>query len=634
MGEYGLYLPPSARKKAMNEMSSYLSIMDKAYKQEGSGAESDFGRAKTTLYDMLEKGYPLPEPMSGKEKEILESTLINSLLREQGEQKSVKTALYTLGIMRSSRAIPYVIPLVSNKTYSIEAIRCLGAMGNLEALDLLLQKLENEPEEAQQIEIIRALGSIGSKEGLNSLLEILKDEEISPVLLKSVLESLGKIANRGTVDRRIAATLSEYLNSADPSLRITAINGLSAYSDQNTVSSLVLLLRRERSENVLLTLVEKAKFIDNPSIVPSITSLLESPQSSTELQIGCLSTIGLHPEGANGINSVLGALSSDSNEIADAAFSAAKNLYSTDSTALIGGLARKAATDSDIQFQRQAARLFAELPDDSSINILLNMLGSSDPVVKRYATLALYRIRPAGNIRITAALNKMVSNETEPLDVRINAVRAIGAAGFDNPTVNAELSLITAASMRDKKYAQLRFYSIRALGEMDSLSDDSIEKIIGIAARERDPAIKKEAMQTLSKIGLSDPSKVSILADTLASLDLRENIELGLMICEVLGELHSPDFINQGIELSRFINDESSQRRLTYAFYLSGSTEGYESMIRQGANPELTEFILSLSESTNYNVLGNAVENLKRSEENENILDLLEMIESEVLYRG
>jgi len=33
MGEYGLYLPPSARKKAMDEMAGLLSQMDSAYKR-------------------------------------------------------------------------------------------------------------------------------------------------------------------------------------------------------------------------------------------------------------------------------------------------------------------------------------------------------------------------------------------------------------------------------------------------------------------------------------------------------------------------------------------------------------------------------------------------------------------------
>ncbi len=634
IGEYGLYLPPSARKKAMNEMYSYLSVMDKAYKREGSGAETEFSKAKATLYSMLEKGYPLPEPLTGKEKEILESTLINSLLREQDEPQTVNTALYTLGIMRSSRAIPYIIPLVSDENYSVEAIRSLGAVGNLEAMDLLIRKLEEDPKEQEKIELIRALGSIGSKEGITPLFDIIKDEKISPVLLKSVLESLGKIAAKGTADRRIAAALSDYLNSADPSLRITAINGLSAFNDQNTVAALVGLLKKERSETVLLTLVEKARYINNPSIVPSITSLLESPQSSTELQILCLATIGLHPEGTKGINSVLTALSSGNDDIAEAAFDAAKNLYSTDSTVLIGGLARQAAADSSIQFQRQAARLFAELPDDASINSLLTMLGSPDPVVRRYTTMALYRIRPAGNVRITAALNKIISNETEPLDVRINAVRAIGAAGFDNPTVNAEQTLITAASMRESKYAQLRFYSLRALGEMDSLSESSIGKIIVIAARERDAAIKEEAIQTLSRIGLADPSRVTMLAESLDSMELKDNIDLALQICEILGELRSQEFIKKGIELSSLLTEESSKRRLTYAFYLSGSLDGYESMIQQGKDSDLTEFILSLSESSDLVLLGKAVENLKRTEENESTLELLELIESEVLYQS
>ena len=269
IGEYGLYLPPSARKKAMDEMSSFLSAMDIAYKKEGSGAENDFKNAKKSLYDMLEKGYPLPEPLSVKEKEILETTLINSLLREQENKESVKTALYSLGIMRSGRAIPYILPLVSSDSFAVESIRSLGAIGNLEALDLLLLKLNENPEEPLKIEIIRALGSMGSKESLEPFFKILKEENISPALLKAVLESLGKIAARGTADRRIANTLAEYLNSPDPSLRIIAINGLSSFNDQNTVASLVGLLKQERSENVLLALVEKARYINNPSIVPS-----------------------------------------------------------------------------------------------------------------------------------------------------------------------------------------------------------------------------------------------------------------------------------------------------------------------------------------------------------------------------
>ena len=188
--------------------------------------------------------------------------------------------------------------------------------------------------------------------------------------------------------------------------------------------------------------------------------------------------------------------------------------------------------NKDIGFQQQASKLFAELPDTASILSLLNMLSSPDPEVKRYATLALYRIRPSGNVRITTALNKMVSNETEPLDVRINAVRALGAAGFDNPTIKVELSLITAASMRDVKYAQLRFFAIRALGQMPNLSDESIDKIINIASRERDNSIREEAIQTLSRIGISNPVKMSLISNSLDNLDLRNNTSLALLLCD------------------------------------------------------------------------------------------------------
>jgi HEAT repeat protein len=632
MGDYGLYLPPSARKIAMDEMSTYLSQMDSAYKKEGSGSEQEFTNAKTSLYGMLEKGYPIPSPLSSKEREILESTLINTLIREQKNEVAVNTALYSLGLLRSARGIPYIIPLVSNDLFSIESIRSLGAIGNLEALDILLLNLEENPEETMKIEIIRALGSMGSKEGLTPLFNILKEEEISHNVLKTVLESLGKIAEQGTLDRRISSTLSEYLNSADPSLRIIAVKGLSAFSDQATVLSLVGLFKNERSENVLLSLVDRAQYINNPSIVPSLINLLQNPQTSIELQQSCLTTIGAHPEGIKGMNGVLDALASPVSDIQNFAYDAAKALYSTNSTALIGGLARYVNTNDDIKFQQQAAKLFAELPDNNSVLTLLNMLSSTDGEVKRYATLALYRLKPVGNIRITAALNKMVSNETEPLDVRINAVRALGAAGFDNPTIKVEQSLTTAAAMRDEKYAQLRLFSIRALGQMATLTSDSVDKIISIASKERDPSIREEAIRTLSRIGIADPSKVSSISSALEKLDLNKEKETALLFCEILGEIRSEDFINTGLKLSDILTEPSSRRRLAYAFYLIGSEEGYEGMIRMGNSEEQINFITSLAESADKTLLVRVMESLKRSETDNQILNLIEIIESEVLF--
>jgi len=634
MGEYGLYLPPSARRKAMDEISAFLEQMDSAYKKEGSGAEQEFINAKSSLYGMLEKGYPLPEPLSVKEKEILESTLINTLIREQRSKNSVNTALYTLGIMRSGRGIPYIIPLVSNEDFAISSIRSLGAIGNLEAMDLLLTILSENPEEIKKVEIIRALGSMGSRESLQPLLNILKDEEISEMTLKAVLESLGKIASQGTKDRRISAALAEYLNSADPSLRITAVKGLSAFNDQATVASLLGLFKKERSENVLLSLVERAKYINNPSIIPSIIGLLQNPQTSIELQINCLDTIGAHPEGIKGINGVLTALASSETEIRNAAYTAAVQLYKTNSTALIGGLSRTSAVNKEPLFQQQTAKLYAELPDEASINSLFTMLNTPDPEVKRYATLALYRIRPAGNVRIATALNKMVSNETEPLDVRINAVRALGASGFDNRTIKVEQTLITAATMRDQKYAQLRFYAIRALGQMPSLSSENVDKIIGIASRERDPAIKEEAVQTLSRIGISDPEKMVQIVSALENMDLRDNAPLALMLCEILGEAGVTEFIPAGQKLAAFLTDFSSRRRLAYAFYLTGTEEGYDSMIRLATEESLFNFITSLAESSDRQLLSRVVERMKRSETDSDILELVAIIEAEVLFNS
>ena len=154
----------------MAEMNALLATMDEAYKQEGGSAEGEFIRARGSLYEMLEKGYPLPEPLGRKEAEILDATLINTLIRQQNEEESVKLALYTLGLRRSSRAIPYILPLGNSPTFAVESIRALGAIGSMEALDLLLTRLEEGTLGGTTVEtrteLIRALGSIGAKEAI------------------------------------------------------------------------------------------------------------------------------------------------------------------------------------------------------------------------------------------------------------------------------------------------------------------------------------------------------------------------------------------------------------------------------------------------------------------------------------
>jgi hypothetical protein len=122
------------------------------------------------------------------------------------------------------------------------------------------------------------------------------------------------------------------------------------------------------------------------------------------------------------------------------------------------------------------------------------------------------------------------------------------------------------------------------------------------------------------------------ISNSLDKLDLKNNTTLALLFCEILGESRSTEFISTGKELSAYLTDNSSLRRLTYAFYLTGSEEGYESMIRMGKTPDLVNFITSLVESSDKMILGRVLESLKRSESDVQILDLIDIIESEVLF--
>ena len=77
--------------------------------------------------------------------------------------------------------------------------------------------------------------------------------------------------------------------------------------------------------------------------------------------------------------------------------------------------------------------------------------------------------------------------------------------------------------------------------------------------------------------------------------------------------------------------DRIGKRRLAYVFYLTGAEEGYQSMIQLGENSELINFIISLSESADKAVLGRVVEGMKRTAENEQVLELLDILDAEVL---
>ena len=93
-----LYLTPAAYKEAMSRMGGIITAMSAAYKKEGQKSESDFVTNRDALFDMIEKGYPLPQDMPAEERATLSTAMISTVLKEKASNAAkTRVAIKTLG---------------------------------------------------------------------------------------------------------------------------------------------------------------------------------------------------------------------------------------------------------------------------------------------------------------------------------------------------------------------------------------------------------------------------------------------------------------------------------------------------------------------------------------------------------
>ena len=135
----------------------------------------------------------------------------------------------------------------------------------------------------------------------------------------------------------------------------------------------------------------------------------------------------------------------------------------------------------------EGTRILSRIADPDTVPTLVSLLSSPLSEVKKHASWAMYRIRPSGNPKAIEELKKLVSGETESLEVRINAVRSLGVIGALNPNptpqTNVLPAILTALKMRDEKYTMLRFYAVRALGDARIGSSEVIDALVRAATR-------------------------------------------------------------------------------------------------------------------------------------------------------
>ncbi len=623
----GLYLTPSALRQAYAKETKYINTMVQAYKKESQKLEKGFIDARDKLFTMIEQGYPLPDKLGEEDRDILVSIMINTIIKESKKNPArVKVAIKTLGRLKAESAVNYLISIIDQPELRIESIRALGQIGSPKALKLLLAKLDTATDKQSKLAIIEAIGNIGNKSSVGRLISILNPEngkKVDQDVLLTTLKALANIASlsKGQPDRNLQNIFANYTSSTDPQIRVVAVEGLSNFKNSITSNKLFSLLRKESVEEVRIAIIKAINKLDFPNTVPTLVAILRNKSTSKRERIAVIEALGENPNGDKGLVYIIGDLSSKDKDIRNAAKDALINLYPAHKQAVVGAISSSLLKFKSETPLEAATSVLARLANTDSMNYLIPLLSSQYSQVKKNVTWALYRIHSSSNSRAVEELKKLVKSDTETLSVRINAVRALGAIGLDSPQLKVWETLLDVVKIRNPKFAILRYYAIKSLGELKTTKKEVIDILSKIALRETNLALKRAAVSAIRNISIQDPNIESALV---AVFKNTKDTELKVRVIEALGDMFSsraaelaPSILNKEL-------DPSTKERVIYALYQVGGTAELSLIIDSASDKRIRDFVEGILENANPTVLQPLLDKRIKSETNQDILNMLE----------
>lgn len=521
MGD-GLYLTPSAYKEAMARLSGLITAMANAYKKEGGASDKEFTTARDSLFDAIDKGYPLPGDLPAEERSVLSTSMIGVVLKDQSANPGrVKTAIRVLGLLKAAEGAPYLNDLAAGGPFVIEAMKALGDIGWKASIPAIAAQLKaNGPAEVRKA-AFSAIGAIGGAEALDTILDIVKPatrDSLTPELLEASVAALAGIAAKGNTEFRILTALKELSGHSRPVIRRLAAQGLGAFNQPQSFEALQALVNTEKDAGVRRVAVVSLSKQSNEGVMATLLRVLREKDLDPGLKTVGLTAVGDNLSGAQGIQVLVDALADAEPAVRQAASASLRKLAVVPANlALVSGaLSRTLIASSNEPFLVEGTGLLALLADPASLPSLLTLLAKPVPEVKRMAAWALYRLRSSANPKVVEELAKLVTNESEGLSTRVTAVRALGAIAFDSPQLNLWQTLVTTTQMRGEKYAMLRYQAVKALGSLLPMKPQTAAALVRLAVRDPDAELRKAALQSLKMAGGLDEAAGEALAGSFA----------------------------------------------------------------------------------------------------------------------
>ena len=619
----GFYYSPSALREAAAKMEGLIAHLVLAYKKEGKTAEAEFVQARDELFQMISAGFPLPEGIAAEDADLMAAMMINAILREKDKSApQVKLAVKTLGRLKTPQATGYLADLLKSPALRRDTVQALGDIGDKAALALLLPELDAEADKAVKAEIVKAIGKVGEKDAVPRLAALLKQpEEGGTEVTYAALGALARIAEKGTADQALGDVFRQNLASTDPQVRMLSARGLSSIKNPQTGDRLIELLKKDPLDEVRIEAIAALRKLSNANLPQALIAILKDPAASDVLKKAAIEAVGGMVGAEPAIGSVVDFLGSPNADLRAASSDALVAFHATAAQPVIAGLSRITAKGTDETALTAAASVLARLGDEASLPYLMPLFASSFPEVKKNATWALFRIRPAGNAKAVEEMKRLVKSETEALGVRINAARALGAMGNDSAQMKVADTLLTVLKMRGDKYAGLRLAALKALIDLGKPGADMTDTLLRIAERETDLEMVRESVRALQKLSVSDKEAEAGLQ---RAFKKQKDVETRVRIVEALADMRSAAVTDLASEITRSDTDLSVRRRLIAALASVGGEAELGAILEAARDAALKEYVQGVLEDAEHRALASLVRKREKTETSKELLEVLE----------
>jgi HEAT repeat protein len=493
------------KQQTEERIRELVSIMINSYKKEGNASEKALIEARGEFLKIVNDGNPVPLDLRGESKEILTSILINRVLKNgdsEIEVPEVITSIEAIGQLKRETAVDYLMDLLSNKSYKIHAIRALGNIGNPQAADRLLRELESEQDPEIKIEIIRALGNAGNKKVVMKLKGIFNNEEeiLTVEMKKEVFLALSKASEKYN-DPTLVPVFTDYLSSNDPFYRLVAIRGLTNLNAYRAANEMNNMLQKETDPIIQLELIRALSTLKYPNYIVSFTVLLKKENLDPEVRKAILDRLAKEKRTELVINHIILNIGHPDTEVRETAKEAILQQSKINSRLVVSSLNNILVRSKDKTVLVVGSEILSKLKDPLSTTTFLHLTKSEHTAVRENATWGIYGIGRIDNITLVVELVKITADESQPISVRTNAIRALGVIGYSDARVNTVETLINIIKLQDEKYIVMKKFAIRSLGEIGQTNDKILNILAKTLLSSSNMAIKLETVSTLNKIG-------------------------------------------------------------------------------------------------------------------------------------